>query len=152
MATIGERLKQKKFRSTGQQAFLSLLTAAAHLKERFGNVCAKEKISIQQYNILRILNGVHPRGYARCEITNRMIEKAPDTTRLIDRLVKQGLVIREKCDEDKRQSITKISAKGIGLIEKLDYEVDKFETHFEKEIGSDSCREFVKINEKILNI
>lgn len=152
MTTINERLKQKKFKNNGQAAFLSILTAAAHLKEEFGKVCAKESISIQQYNILRILMGVYPDGYPRCDITDRMIEKAPDTTRLIDRLLKQDLVIREKCEDDKRQSITKISEKGIKLVKKMNTKVDQFEAHFEKEIGTDTCLEFIKINERVLNL
>lgn len=151
MVSIAEKLKQKNFRSAGQEAFLSLLTAAAHLKELFGVLCSKENISIQQYNILRILKGAFPEGYPRCDITERMIEKAPDTTRLIDRLVKQQLAVREKCMEDKRQSITKITTTGLELLEKLDKEVRSFESSFEKSIGKDTCRTYVAINEKILN-
>jgi DNA-binding MarR family transcriptional regulator len=152
MITIKDKLRQKEFKTEGQKVFLSVLVAAAYLKEQFSYVCGKEKISLQQYNILRILKGAYPQGYARCHISERMIEKSPDITRLIDRLLKQGLVRRDKGSDDKRQSITKITDKGIELIQRLDLEVENFEAQLVKKLGTGRCNDLIEINEQILNL
>src|SRR5215204_2537155 len=64
------------------------------MSQRMNDVCRKHGVTHDQYNILRILRGVHPTGHPRCEITKRLISRAPDVTRLLDRLVRQGLVER----------------------------------------------------------
>ena len=65
-----------------------------------------------QYNVLRILNGIYPGAHARGEIARRMMRRAPDLTRMLDRLVKMGLVEREKGEQDHRQSLARITPKG----------------------------------------
>src|ERR1700757_3122275 len=93
---LSRRLKQAEFSSPAQEALLSVMVAAAALNERMDRVCAGHKITRAQYNVLRILRGVHPEGHPRCEIAQRMIERAPDVTRLVDRLQAQGLVRRNR--------------------------------------------------------
>lgn len=152
MISINDRIKQKKFKNDGQAALLSLMVAASHLKEQFSIVCKKENITIQQYNILRILKGKYPDGYARCDITERMIERAPDTTRLIDRMIKLKLVEKQKCNEDARRSLTKITSKGLDVIKKMNTEEEKFQKSIENKLGSEACRSLVNFSEKIINL
>ncbi|MCS6808776.1 MAG: MarR family transcriptional regulator, partial [Bacteroidota bacterium] len=76
------------------EAVTHLLVAADALRQRFDKVCGEYGITYTQYSILRILEKAYPNGYPRCEIMMRMIERAPDTTRLLDRLEHQGLVER----------------------------------------------------------
>ena len=63
--TLEKRLKQKKFASVYMEAHLSLLVAADTMQRRFDDVCDEHGISAQQYNVLRILRGIHPGGHAR---------------------------------------------------------------------------------------
>ncbi|MGB5847606.1 MAG: MarR family transcriptional regulator [Ignavibacteriaceae bacterium] len=116
---LKRRLKQSHFESTEQEAFLNILVCSNHIKSRIEVVCLKQGITHAQFNVLRILNGKYPEGYPRGDIINRMVEPAPDVTRLIDRLIKQGLVVRFTSDEDRRLSLTKITKKGRNVLKKI---------------------------------
>lgn len=96
---------------------MSLFVAADAVRQRFDKVCSDFGITHTQYNILRILRSAYPSGFPRCEIMVRMIERAPDTTRLIDRLEQQELVERIRSVEDKRLSIARITQKGLILLD-----------------------------------
>ncbi len=141
MSIIADRIKQVSFENEGQEAIISLLAVAAHLREKLNLICEEENISLQQFNILRILKGAYPEGYPRCDISERMVERAPDTTRLIDRMAKTSLVSREKCTEDKRQSISKITKVGIDLLNRTSVKVKRFHKQFEENLTAAKCRQ-----------
>ena len=121
---LKRRLKQSHFESTAQEALLNILVCSNHIRSRIEAVCLKQGITHAQFNVLRILNGKYPEGYPRGDIINRMIEPAPDVTRLIDRLIKQGLVKRFTSDQDRRLSLTKITNKGRGVLKKINPKID----------------------------
>jgi len=112
------RLKQAHFESEVQQAMLSILVSADFIKRKQLAVCGLKSLTHSQYNILRILKG-NPAGYCRKEIIERMLEKAPDVTRLIDGLVLEKLAERVSSETDKRMSLTRITEKGINLLSEL---------------------------------
>lgn len=126
------RIKQERFESTAQETFLNLLLVADHLREKLERICAKHGITGGQYNILRILRGVYPEGHPRCEISARLLERAPDVTRMVDRLEKEGLVERERSAEDRRLSLTRITKKGLKLIDKMTPEMEEVVKTFGK--------------------
>lgn len=119
------RIKQERFESPAQETFLNLLLVADHLREKLERICAKHGITGGQYNILRILRGVYPEGHPRCEISARLLERAPDVTRMVDRLEKEGLVERERSQADRRLSLTRITKKGLKLIDKMTPEMEE---------------------------
>ena len=123
---LKKRLKQQKFSSVEQEGLLNLFIASNYLHSKLDAICCGFKITLAQFNVLRILKGTHPEGYPRGEIIRRMVEPAPDVTRLIDRLIKEGLVERFYSDEDRRLSLARITKKGINLLTKINPEVDKF--------------------------
>lgn len=117
--SLKKRLKQSRFESPFHEAMLNLMVATAHLRDQVDRMCERHRITSAQYNVLRILRGAHPEGYPRCEIAQRMIERAPDVTRLIDRLEEQELVERGRSDVDRRLSVTCITRKGLELLERM---------------------------------
>ena len=123
-SVLKRRLKQSHFESTAQEAFLNIVVCSNHIKSCIEAVCLKQGITHAQFNVLRILNGKYPEGYPRGDIINRMIEPAPDVTRLIDRLIKQGLVERFTSEQDRRLSLTKITNKGRGVLKKIKPKID----------------------------
>jgi len=144
---LKRRLKQEKFESPLQEAMLNLLVAASHVRERVDRVCEQYGITNAQYNVLRILRGAHPDGYPRCEIACRMIERAPDVTRLIDRLEQQGLVERDRSDEDRRLSITRITQKGLDLLERMNPSLEEVHRHLGDRMSLTDRREMSRICE-----
>ena len=134
------RLKQERFENEVQQAMLSLIVSADIIKKKQLEVCSSKKLTHSQYNILRILKG-HPGGYCRKDIIERMLEKAPDVTRLIDGLVAQGYAERVQGITDKRMSLTRITQKGIDLLDELHEPMQTFakemdEMYSKKELNS----------------
>jgi len=123
---LKKRLRQQKFTGVEQEAILNLFIASNYLHSKLDTLCNRFNITLAQFNVLRILKGAHPYGYPRREITKRMVEPAPDVTRLIDRLVMDGLVERFISKEDRRLSMSGITKKGINLLTKINPEVDKF--------------------------
>lgn len=142
---IRDRVRQGAFRSTAQEAMVSLLVAAGHIQRALGEVCAEHGITPDQYNILRILRGVHPQGHPRYEIAQRMITRSPDVTRLLDRLQRQGLVERVRSEEDRRLSVSRITPAGLALLKRADPEIDALHERFAGALSARERRELVRM-------
>lgn len=146
---LNKWLKMKKSPELREEALLNLRVASHFAGTRVEKICSVYGITGAQYNVLRILKGVYPQGHARCEIISRMIETAPDTTRLIDRLEKQKLVERDKSNEDRRISITRITEKGLKLLDEIQPVLDKEINDYSKNLSKNECMELSKLCEKL---
>ena len=144
---LKRRIRQTKFESTAQEAILNLLVASSHVRQLVDEVCAKYDITQAQYNALRILRGAHPEGYPRGEIASRLIDRAPDVTRLIDRLEQRGLVERARSRADRRLSITRISRNGLQLLKRMDAPVRAINETFSQRIPAKDLKELSRICE-----
>lgn len=142
---IHARVQQRSFESTGQEAMVGLLVVAEHVHQALGEVCARHGITHDQYNVLRILRGVHPAGHPRYEITRRLIRRAPDVTRLLDRLERQGLVERVRSPEDRRLSLTRITGEGLALLEETDPEILAVHQRFAAPLSEEELREMIRM-------
>jgi DNA-binding MarR family transcriptional regulator len=142
-------LKMSKELDIREEVDLNLRVAVNLLDERFYKMIDPFGITGAQYNVLRILKGVHPEGHARCEIASRMIERASDITRIIDRLEKQGLVVRDRTSEDRRMSITRITDKGIEVVNKLKPLIEKEHSENTKGLTDEECRQLSILLEKL---
>jgi len=126
---LREEIRQTKpFRSTGQEAMLGLLRTANVLRHRIAAVTEPHGVTVQQYNVLRILRGAGDEPLPTLEIGERMIEQSPGVTRLLDRLEAQGLVSRERCTQDRRQVLCRITPEGATLLTAMDPDVEALET------------------------
>lgn len=112
--------KPMTFHSREQEAAVGLLRTADVVKRHFSQVVEQHGITIQQYNVLRILRGAGPEGLPTLTIGLRMIEQTPGVTRLVDRLEKKGLVARMQCPKDRRRVFCRITPKGLDLLAELD--------------------------------
>lgn len=146
---IKMRLKSTKDLPVREEVDLNLRIAAVILDARFNKIIEPFGISGVQYNVLRILKGVHPGGHARCEIASRMIERASDITRIIDRLEKQGLVERDRDTEDRRMSITRITKPGIEIVDKLKPLIEKEHIENTKNLTDEECAKLSELVEKM---
>lgn len=115
----------ENFRSREQQAAIGLLRTADAIKRHFAQVIERHGITLQQYNVLRILRGAGTDGLPTLTIGERMIEQTPGVTRLIDRLEKKGLVSREPCPKDRRRVFCVITARGREMLDELDEPINR---------------------------
>ena len=136
--TLRRRLKMTRGSTPAHEALLNIFVAAGHIRVRFDQACAEHDITTAQFNVLRILRGTHPGGYARCDIVGRMLDRAPDVTRLIDRLEARGLVERDRSTED---------AKGLELLDRMEPNIEALNRHVEERLSPEDRRELSRILE-----
>lgn len=110
---------EHRFDSLQQEVFLNLWRTYDRLKLIEDEVFNGEGISAQQYNALRLLRAVHPQSLQTLELARRLISRAPDITRLVDRLEQRGLLERERKSENRRVVEVRIGAAGIELLDRI---------------------------------
>jgi DNA-binding MarR family transcriptional regulator len=127
MATqLKDEIRQSKpFTSPEQEAHLGIERTAAVLVHAMAEALKPHGITPAQYNALRILRGAGPAGLCRGEVRDRLVAQVPDVTRLLDRLEAAGLVERERGTEDRRFVTTRITARGLELLDALDAPVEE---------------------------
>ena len=126
MEEIQKIIKQKKpFGSREEAASIALQITAERVKADFNDLFKTKDLTGQQYNVLRILRGAGTSGLSCGEVGERMITRDSDITRMLDRLEKRGLIIRERQTDDRRVVLTVITEKGAELLADLDGAVDR---------------------------
>jgi DNA-binding MarR family transcriptional regulator len=110
----------RPFATPEQEAVLGLLRTADVLRRHLSGLVEPHGLTMQQYNVLRILRGAGPGGLPTLDIADRMIEQAPGITRLMDRLEAKGLVRRLRCPRDRRQVLGYITPRGLSILAGLD--------------------------------
>ena len=150
---VAHELKQDKpFSSPEQEVLLGLRMAAARVVEpwaRFLKTTAQ--LTTHQYNVLRILRGSHPARLACGDIAERMIERDPDITRLIDRLETRGLVKRSRSRQDRRVVEVGITDKGLVLVRGLDVHVQRLPKALFGRLGVERARQLATLLEAVIS-
>lgn len=123
---IEKEIQQQNFRNEFQKATVNLLFTANWLNEKVKNFLESEKITPQQYNILRILKG-GKKPLSTLQIRERMLDKMSDTSRIVERMLRKELVEKKICPTDKRLVDVTISKKGLAILEKLDARNDQLD-------------------------
>ena len=143
---LRDELKQTRpFSSTAHEGVVSILRTAALVQRRISQVVEGSGITIQQYNVLRILRGAAPVGLPTLAIRDRMIEEAAGITRLLDKLEQTGHVVRERSTPDRRQVLCQITPAGLRLLTQLDEPVDMANEHALAMLDDEEKRELVEL-------
>ncbi len=120
-SALQRELKQsRRFATAAEEAGVALLRTADVLRGDLERALQGCGITLQQYNVLRILRGSHPETMPTLEIADRMIERAPGITRLLDRLEAAKLVERHRCPEDRRRVLCRITPAGLVALDRAD--------------------------------
>lgn len=118
---LAAELKQTKpFQSRRQEGTLALLRTADVVRRKVSEAVEPRGLTLQQYNVLRILRGAGPEGLPTLEIASRMIEASPGITGLLDRLEAKKLVVRVRCPKDRRRVLCTASPEALRLLASLD--------------------------------
>jgi DNA-binding MarR family transcriptional regulator len=120
-SALQRELRQRRpFQSAAHEAVVGLMRTADLIRRHAAALVEPHGITIQQFNVLRILRGAGSEGLPTLEVAERMIERTPGVTRLLDRIEAKGLVRRQRCPKDRRQHLCWITADGLALLEKID--------------------------------
>ncbi|MGN6186821.1 MAG: MarR family winged helix-turn-helix transcriptional regulator [Thermoanaerobaculia bacterium] len=119
--SIRQEIKQTRpFASLTQEATVAMLRTVDLVRRSLNAICDMHDITLQQYNVLRILRGAGAEGLPTLEVAERMLEETPGITRLIDRLEAKQFVRRVRCAKDRRQVFCHITDDGLAVLTKLD--------------------------------
>jgi DNA-binding MarR family transcriptional regulator len=120
---LNDEIKQSAPLTSEQEAYLNVLRSADWLTRGAAELFKPYKLSGTQYNVLRILRGAGPDGLPCRDISERLVTREPDVTRLLDRMERRGLIARSRSDADRRVVVTRITTAGKDLLAELDEDV-----------------------------
>jgi DNA-binding MarR family transcriptional regulator len=147
---IEDEIKQKEFRNIYQKAGINLVFTANWLLDKQKAFFNPFKITATQFNVLRILKGQHPVAISTADIRSRMLDKSSDTSRIVDRLGKQGLITKRICPTDKRLVDVGISEKGLELLLSIESGINELDLILSS-LSEDEASEFSSLLDKIRN-
>ncbi len=120
---IEKEIYSNKFDDNHQKAIVNLIYTYGWITNILKGKLQKHKITLQQFNILRILRGQYPAPSTINLLKERMLDKMSDASRIVDRLVQKGLVRRRVNINDRRAVDIIISQEGLDILKKLDREL-----------------------------
>jgi DNA-binding MarR family transcriptional regulator len=153
MATnLQKELKQTKpFASREEEVYLNIQLTAERLWWGVNETLKQSEITPTQYNVLRILRGAGGQGATCSEISDRLVTKDSDITRLLDRLEARGLILRERGAKDRRVIHTRISADGLRLLSGLDKHIEQCHQRQLGHLGDKQLAALSKLLDKLLD-
>jgi DNA-binding MarR family transcriptional regulator len=151
MSILRELKQTRPFTSATAEAAVSLMRTADLVRRSVAAEVEPHGITLQQYNVLRILRGAGKEGLPTLEIAERMIEQTPGITRLIDRLESKELVLRERCPTDRRQVFCRITADGLALLKALERPIRVAEEEALAALSPNQLEQLVKLLDRTRN-
>lgn len=126
---IEEAIKQKAFKDEYQKLAVNLMFTEAWLAGIQNQFLKEYDLSIQQFNILRILRGSKGAPMAMQNISERMIDRMSNCSRLVEKLRIKNMLERRECPADRRQVDILITQKGLDVLAEIDKSMKKMNEH-----------------------
>lgn len=142
--TIEQIIQSSKIIESPKKTILHIHYTNNIINEKFNEILKPFELSIEQFNVLRILRGQKGKPANMCIIQERMIAKTSNTTRLVDKLLLKEYVTRAVCPENRRKIEVLITPKGLKLLAEIDPHIEAFDNSFAQNLTEE---EFVKLNE-----
>lgn len=127
--SIETDIKQTAFRSSYHRLVVNLMYTNNWLCDSQMRILKPYGITLQQYNVLRILRGTSPQPAKISDITERMLDKMSNASRLVDKLLAKELVQRTECPSDRRACDVVITDKGLEMLTRIDAVQHEWEDH-----------------------
>ena len=149
MVKIEEEIQQKKFNSPQHKAVVNLLFTYGNISTTQYHTLKPYGLSVQQFNVLRILRGANGNPLCVQEIAKRMVHRSSNVTRIIDKLLKRDLVIRQECTENRRKMDILITDNGLELLKKLDIKLEEFHNQHKNNLTNDESLTLITLIDKL---
>lgn len=120
--SLEKHIQQEKFANEYEKGAVNILFTSSWLHNLNAGRLKTHGLTPEQYNVLRILRGSHPKTMMLSDISCRMIDKNSNATRLVEKLRIKGLLKRERCENNRRQVDVFITDKGLATLKKIDQE------------------------------
>jgi DNA-binding MarR family transcriptional regulator len=139
----------KRFDSPQQEVFLNLWRTYDRLRALEDEFFARYGLTPQQYNALRLLGAAYPQKVPTLVLANRLISRAPDITRLLDKLHDRGLVERERPADNRRTVMVGITESGLNLVDEMAPEVRECHVRQVGHLEADEMRTLIDLLNKV---
>jgi DNA-binding MarR family transcriptional regulator len=149
---IEEIIKSNSPISIEKRTVLNIMFTQNVIADAFNEILKSFDLSVEQFNVLRILRGQKGKPANMCVIQERMIAKTSNTTRLVDKLLLKGLVNREVCEQNRRKMEITITEKGMKLLAELDPKIEAHEDLFGHNLSSEELENLNNLLEKYRTI
>lgn len=140
---LEEEIVQRKFKNEHQKAVVNIFFTSNHFSGLYSKMLRPYELTMPQFNILRILRGQYPNPATIRLLTERMLDKMSNASRLVEKLRQKDLVDRDPCAEDRRQVNVKITEAGLDLLKRIDDEMSGIDNQF---MGFISAEEAATLN------
>ncbi len=150
VSKLQKELKQNKpFRSLEEEVILNVARTAEYLGTSGAGLLKSVDLTATQYNVLRILRGAGSEGLSCSELSERMITKESDITRLLDRIESRGFISRERPASNRRIVVARITDDGLRVLEELDEPVNEMNRKLVGHIGKENQKILIELLEAI---
>ena len=150
MSNIEKLLSQKAFDNEYTKGMIGLVFVGNWIVSRNQQFFKKFDITMQQFNILRILRGQHPKAANINMLKERMLDRMSDVSRLVERLRKADLLERKSCESDRRAVDVKITSKGLQLLKTIEEEVTQLDDVLKKALDPGEIAQLNNLVDKVL--
>ncbi len=128
MASLEQAIQQKHFPSDWIKANLNVIYTGYWLNNKFSAYLKPFNLTHEQFNVLRILRGSHPKSLCQKDILSRMMAPNSNLTLIVKKLVNKELITVEQSERDRREYIISISKAGLALLKELDKSLKNLES------------------------
>lgn len=146
---LEQEIVTKKFKNEFTKAVVNIIYTSNWLHSRHAKLLKPFGLTNQQFNILRILRGQHPNPATVRLLTERMLDKMSNASRLVEKLRVKGLVGRDTCSQDRRQVNVCITKEGLDLLSEIDQMLDDLEQEYVANITEEEAAELSRILDKM---
>lgn len=146
---LSKLIKQETFTSLAQETILNVMVTNSWLVGELSAAMGEFGITPVQYNVLRILRGSHPARMTCSQIGERMLDRTPDVTRMLDRLERSGLIERARAEHDRRVVEVGISKKGRELLDRMDDDIAGAQHRLTRHLSESEQRTLCELLEKL---
>ncbi|ATL47469.1 MarR family transcriptional regulator [Chitinophaga caeni] len=150
MSNLEKLIATKAFTNDYHRGMVSLVFVGNWMVDRHQQFFKQYDITMQQFNILRILRGQHPKVASINSLKERMLDKMSDVSRLVQRLKKAGLIDTKSCEMDRRAVDVSITAKGLELLKTIDLELHTLEDNLKDTLNDGEIQQLNHLLDKIL--
>lgn len=151
MPVLEELIKTKPIKDPYERSFLNIMYTGNWILTRINHTLKPFDITEPQYNVLRILRGQHGNAMSLFEIQDRMIQKMSNVSRLIDKLLEKGYVVRKECKLNRRKVDILITQKGLDILDEVNPALEKNFKEMSSNLSDDEAALLAKLLDQLRN-
>lgn len=146
---LEDEIQQKEFKDEFQKAHVNIIYTYNWVESKHKDFFKQYDLTPQQFNILRILRGQHPKPCTVNLLKERMLDKMSDASRIVERLRIKELLVRAVCPSDRRSVDVAITKKGLDLLKRMDLQLEEHNREMLKSLTAEEAKQLNALLDKL---